>query len=81
MKLTGALGETTSKAAGVLAAGVTTAMGRTQQGVSMCLYQRPCTASVLHHTCLLSRPACSWMRLTSARGLTGLGAQAPMPLM
>lgn len=35
MKLTGALGETTSKAAGVLAAGVTTAMGTTQRGVSM----------------------------------------------
>lgn len=35
MKLTGALGETTSKAAGVLAAGVTTAMGTTQRGVSL----------------------------------------------
>lgn len=33
MKLTGALGETTSKAAGVLAAGVTTAMGTTQRGL------------------------------------------------
>jgi hypothetical protein len=35
MKFTGALGETTSKAAGVLAAGVTTAVGSTQQRVSV----------------------------------------------
>lgn len=38
LKLTGALGETTSKAAGVLAAGVTTAVGTTRQGVGLGLH-------------------------------------------
>lgn len=48
MKLTGALGETTSKAAGVLAAGVTTAVGSTQQRVSDLRIVLDLQAALLH---------------------------------
>lgn len=61
MKLTGALGETTSKAAGVLAAGVTTAVGSTQQRVSgtepcldylqLQLLHAPVYQAALHQPC------------------------------
>jgi hypothetical protein len=48
MKLTGALGETTSKAAGAFAAGVTTAMGSTRQKVRL----SRCAAHLVGHICV-----------------------------